>query len=186
MHDIHLLVAHRLLEVVVELLIGFEIQLQPLGSDLDALGGDLGPPRQSDLQPPHLPFVQDVGTTQQILPIDLIEVETNITEMQLPILKVLQRDLVGQQLIEGSVEDILDQILDGTDVGETLKHPPQHILEHTLSNIISSYKNIILPTNALSLSCAGAGSPAERPTDRCFCEGSTDSPPGYSIWMLLL
>jgi hypothetical protein len=44
--------------------------------------------------------MQDVRTAQKVLPVDLIEVEADITQMKLSIFKILQGNLVGQQLIE--------------------------------------------------------------------------------------
>ena len=94
--------------------------------------------------------MENIGTRQQILIIDLIQIKANISELQFSILEILKRDLIRKQLIQGSIQDILDQILDWTNIGNAL----QYFIEHTSKNHTSfipiiNYYNHILALNQL-------------------------------------
>lgn len=52
--------------------------------------------------------------------------------------------MVREQFVERSVEDVLDEIFNRTEIGEALKDAPQHVLEYhyyLLLIIIIYFKN---------------------------------------------
>jgi hypothetical protein len=102
------LLPHGLLEVIGESLVGLQVHLQPLRHHLDAARRQLGPSRQRDLETAHPPMVQDVGRTEQVVAVDLLEVEADVGQQQLPVLEILQRDLIRQQFVQRTVKDVLD------------------------------------------------------------------------------
>ena len=81
--------------------------------------------------------MQNVGTTEQGFPIDFLGVEGDVSEEKhfpiFHIFEILNFDLVGQKFIESSVEDVLNEIFDRTEIGEAVHNFSKKVAEdHTL------------------------------------------------------
>lgn len=110
--------------------------MQSFRSNFYTFSGELGPTWKRYFEFPHFPFVEDVGTAQQIIPINFLEVETDITEKQFPIFEILQRNLIGKQLIKRSIEDVLDEIFDWTEIGKAWHDLSEYIAKNHWARVI--------------------------------------------------
>lgn len=63
--------------------------MQPFDRDLDAFAGDLGKWRETDNQIANGPSLQNVRTTNQVSPIDFLNVEVYHGQIELSIFEIL-------------------------------------------------------------------------------------------------
>ena len=79
--------------------------------------------------------MEDIGTAEKRLSVDFIGVEGNVGEKKhlaiFDIFEVLNFDLVGEEFIKGTVKYVLNEIFDGTEIGQSIhnfskKSPEDH------------------------------------------------------------
>lgn len=103
--------------------------MQSLSCHLDTASGEFAPSRERDSEFADAAMMEDVWGAEEVIAIDFFKVKSNIGKKQLSVLEVFECDLVGEEFVEGAIEDVLDEVFDWAEIGEALEDSSQHTFE---------------------------------------------------------
>ena len=126
---------HFLLEVFGELLVGLESHLDVRNVDFDALGRNLRERGEGDFEEADDPVVEDVGTADEVFPVDFVDVDFDVVEVEGSVFEIIEGEFLGEEAVESAVEGVLDEGADGVEVGDFVDDGVVQVLEHLLYNI---------------------------------------------------
>jgi hypothetical protein len=91
---------HPFLEVLVEILVGFELNQNLIGLDLNAFGDDFGEIGELYFEVANTARVHHVRTGDEVFGVDVVDIETDGGKVEATVFKVFKANFVVDELIE--------------------------------------------------------------------------------------
>lgn len=125
---------HAFLEVFVEIFVGFELNENLIGLNLNTFGDNFGKIGQLYFKVADAARMHHVRTGDQMFQIDIVDVKANGSEVQTAVFKVFESNFVIDELVEELIESVLDESPYGVKAGNFLGDIGKNARKHSFDN----------------------------------------------------